>query len=76
MYMGAQVDSNTIANISGLIETFPKPYFAFQVHFKPSRVYNLKAKGDLIKKITLHDRLRNTCELYTFLQFWIFIVAK
>ena len=44
--MKAQVNSNTIANICWLIQTFKYQCCGFQVHFKSILVYNLKTKRD------------------------------
>ena len=43
--MGAQVNSNAIANIYWLIETFTYQSFEFHVHFRSILVYNLKTKS-------------------------------
>ena len=45
-YMRAQVNSNTIANICLLIQTFKYKCYGFHVHFKSVLVYNLKTKSD------------------------------
>ena len=42
--MRAQVNSNSIANICWLIQTFQYQCCGFQVHFKSILVYNLKTK--------------------------------
>ena len=44
--MRAQVNSNTIANICWLMQTFKYQCCGFQVHFKSILVYNLKTKRD------------------------------
>ena len=44
--MRAQVNSNTIANICWLIQTFKYQCCGFQVHFKSILVYDLKTKRD------------------------------
>ena len=44
--LGAQVNSNTIANICWLIQAFKYQCCGFQVHFKSILVYNLKTKRD------------------------------
>ena len=44
--MRAQVNSNTIANIWWLIQTFKYQCCGFEVHFKSILVYNLKTKRD------------------------------
>ena len=46
IYMRAQVNSNAIANICWLIQTFKYQCCGFQVHFKSILVHNLKTKGD------------------------------
>ena len=48
--MRAQVNSNTIANICWLIQTFKFQCCGFQVHFKSNLVYNLKTKSDFWSK--------------------------
>ena len=52
IYMGAQVNSNTIANICWYkyIQTFKYQCCGFQVHFKSILVYNLKTKSDFWSK--------------------------
>ena len=44
--MRARVNSDTIANICWLIQTFKYQCCGFEVHFKLILVYNLKTKGD------------------------------
>ena len=46
IYIIAQVNSSTIANICWLIQTFKYQCCGFQVHFKSVLVYNLKTKRD------------------------------
>ena len=46
MYIIAQVNSSTIANICWLIQTFKYQCRGCQVHFKSILVYNLKTKRD------------------------------
>ena len=50
IYMRAQVNSTTPANIYGLIQTFKHQYWGFQVYFKSILVYNLKTKSDFGSK--------------------------
>ena len=50
IYMRAQVNSSTSANICWLIQAFKYQYCGFQVHFKWSLVYNLKTKSDFLSK--------------------------
>ena len=50
IYMRAQVNSSTPANICGLIQTFKYQYWGFQVYFKSILVYNLKTKSDFWSK--------------------------
>ena len=45
IYMGALVNSSTIANIYWLIQIFKYQSFGFQVHFKWIFIYNLKTKS-------------------------------
>ena len=45
IYMKAQVNSTTLANIYGLIQTLKYQYWGFQVYFKSILVYDLKTKG-------------------------------
>ena len=48
IYMRAQVNSITIANICWLIQIFKYQCCGFQVHFKSISVYNLKTKSQNI----------------------------
>ena len=50
IYIIAQVNSCTIANICWLIQTFKYQCCGFQVHFKSTLVYNLKTKRDFWSK--------------------------
>ena len=50
IYMRAQVNYNTIANIFWLIQTCKYQCCGFQVHFESSLVYNLKTKSDIWSK--------------------------
>ena len=45
VYIKAQVNSSTIANIGWLIQTFKYQFCGFQVHFESNTVCNLKAKS-------------------------------
>ena len=50
IYMRAQVNSSTIANICWLTQTFKYQFCGFQVHFESNMVYNLKNKSDFLSK--------------------------
>ena len=50
IYIIAQVNSSTIANICWWIQTFKYQCYGFQVHFKSVLVYNLKTKRDFLSK--------------------------
>ena len=50
MYIIAQVNFSTIANIDWLIQTFKNQCCGFQVHFKSKLEHNLKTKRDLWSK--------------------------
>ena len=50
IYMRAQVNSSTIANICWLIQTFKYKFCGFQMHFESNMVYNLKTKSDFWSK--------------------------
>ena len=45
IYMRAQVNSSTIANICWLIQTLKYQFCGFQVHFESNMVYDLKIKS-------------------------------
>ena len=50
IYMRAQVNSTTIANICWLIQIFKYQFCGFQVHFESNMVYNVKTKSDFCSK--------------------------
>ena len=50
IYMRAQVNSTTIANICWLIQIFKYQFCGFQVHFESNMVYNVKIKSDFCSK--------------------------
>ena len=54
IYMRAQVNSSTIANICWLIQTFKYQCFGFQVYYKSIVVYNLKTKSVFFLPKCLH----------------------
>ena len=54
IYMRAQVNSSTIANICWLIQTFKYQCCGFQVHFESIMVYNLKTKSNFWSKCPHH----------------------
>ena len=80
-YMRAQLNSNTPANIYGLIQTFKYQYWGFQVYLG---VYFEDPNRYLIKMFTLHNGLHNKLGLYIFHIFtcfafgiyWLFIVPN
>ena len=68
IYMRAQVNFSTIANMCWLIQTFKYQCCGFQVHFESNLVYDLKIKSDFFFKMsTLHNGLHNKFGLYVFL---------
>ena len=50
IYLRAQVNPSTIANICWLIQTLKYQFCGFQVHFESHMVYNLKTKSDFWSK--------------------------